>query len=115
MAQADYNTTQPMPLSYARVGEVVYIHAVHAGRRLRRRLLDLGLVRGTCVRVMQRGMGGPVIVAVNQDSRLALGACMSQKIVVSRIPPTANIEEELTISACPNVHLYDEQEDVVLV
>jgi hypothetical protein len=44
-----------------------------------------------------------------------LGACMSQKIVVSRIPPTANIEEELTISACPNVHLYDEQEDVVLV
>ena len=86
MAQADYRSTHPMPLSFACIGEVVYIQEIQAGRKLRRRLTEMGLLRGVCVRVMQRGMGGPVIIAINQDSRLALGACMSQKIIVTRQP-----------------------------
>lgn len=84
MAQKIQHDSQPIPLSFANIGEVVYIHDIQAGRKLRRRLIDLGLLRGVSVRVMQRGMGGPVIIAVNQDSRLALGACMSQKIIVTR-------------------------------
>jgi Fe2+ transport system protein FeoA len=72
------------PLSLAPAGEPLTIVDVRAGRRLRRRLSDLGLVPGAVVEVVQsmhRPGHGPVILAVG-DSRLALGRGASFKVLV---------------------------------
>ena len=69
------------PLSLAPAGEPMTIINVRAGRRLRHRLSNLGLVPGTVVEVVQSLGHGPVILAVG-ESRVALGRGASHKVLV---------------------------------
>jgi ferrous iron transport protein A len=73
-----------MPLSFAAIGETVTLAEVRAGERLRRRLGDLGLNIGMSVRVVQNDSCGQMILAVTNDSRLAIGRGMAIKIMVRR-------------------------------
>ena len=70
-----------MPLAMVAPGEKVRLTAIHGGRRMRKRLADLGLKLGITIRVMQRDRHGPLILAV-KDSRLALGRGMAHRIMV---------------------------------
>jgi Fe2+ transport system protein FeoA len=46
-------------------------------------LADLGLYIGMRVRIVQDDLSGPVILAVKNDSRVAVGRGMAQKILVT--------------------------------
>jgi ferrous iron transport protein A len=70
------------PLSLAPAGEPLTVVDVRAGKRLRHRLADLGLIRGTVVEVVGNLGHGPVILSVG-DTRLALGRGASHKVVVA--------------------------------
>jgi len=71
-----------MPLTMATSGETVRLVAIRGGRRIRRRLADLGLTPGTTLRVIRTDSGGPLIVAFKDNVRLALGHGMAHKIQV---------------------------------
>lgn len=70
------------PLSTAAAGDRLVITALKAGKGLGRRLADLGLPVGTEIEVVHRQHGGRLVVA-RQMSRVALGASMTQKIMVT--------------------------------
>lgn len=70
-----------MPLAMVAPGDEVRLIAIRGGRRMRKRLAELGLNPGLTVRVVQRDGCGPLILAV-KDSRLALGRGMAHKIMV---------------------------------
>ena len=72
-----------MPLSMAQPGETVELVEIRGGQRMRKRLADLGLNVGMEIRVVQGGSTGPKILAVKEDTRLAIGAGMSHKIIVT--------------------------------
>ncbi len=72
-----------MPLSMVSTGQTVIIKDIRGGLRIRRRLLDLGLNHGARVRVVKNQMTGPMIVAVKDDGRLAVGRGMSHHIMVA--------------------------------
>ncbi|MCF7992825.1 MAG: ferrous iron transport protein A [Thiohalocapsa sp.] len=76
------NRTQHSSLTLAMAGEgdEVRITALRAGRGLDRRLTDLGLNIGACIRVVQR-QGGGLIVA-RGEVRIAVGGGMAAKILV---------------------------------
>lgn len=74
---------QTMPLSMVTPGEIVELVHIHGGRKLRKRLADLGLNIGMTVRVMQGDTTGPMIVAVKGDTRLALGRGITHHVVVA--------------------------------
>lgn len=76
------------PLTFATPGEAVVLREIRAGDRLRKRLYALGLNIGMTVRVVQSATSGPLILAVTNDARLAIGHGMAQKIMVSRTPIT---------------------------
>jgi Fe2+ transport system protein FeoA len=72
-----------LPLCLVAPGESARIVRVDEGRKFRKRLADLGLVVGMEVRVVQAAHGaGPMILAVRNDSRLAVGWGMANKIRV---------------------------------
>lgn len=73
-----------VPLSQVAPGERVVLVAIDGGKCLRKRLADLGLNIGTTVRVVQNARFGPMILAVKEDCRLALGRGMAHKILVTR-------------------------------
>jgi Fe2+ transport system protein FeoA len=75
-------TKNVFPLALASQGEQVIIDEFRGGRKLRQRLLDLGLNQGASVRVIKNEMHGPLIIAVKEDGRLALGRGMSHHIMV---------------------------------
>lgn len=70
------------PLSMLRPGEQGELIAFHCKRDVRRRLADLGLNCGECIRVISGDNSGSVILAFKQDARLALGRGMAHKIIV---------------------------------
>lgn len=74
--------TDSFPLTCADHGELLELVEIRAGGKLRQRLFDLGLTVGMTVRVMQRDTCGPLILAVKNDSRLAVGRGMAQKMMV---------------------------------
>jgi ferrous iron transport protein A len=59
----------------------VQVTAIYGGRRLRRRLADLGLNPGMHVRVIQHNGHGPIILGI-KDARMAIGHGMARKIMV---------------------------------
>jgi ferrous iron transport protein A len=73
----------PFPLSLAGEGERVRIVALRAGRGLDQRLTEMGLHVGSEIHVRQRQPGGGLVV-VWGETRLALGAGMAHRILVSR-------------------------------
>ncbi|NLE52768.1 MAG: ferrous iron transport protein A [Chloroflexi bacterium] len=56
---------------------------IRGGRRLRKRLADLGLTLGATLRVVQAHGCGPMIVAVKHDSRMAIGRGIAHKLIVT--------------------------------
>lgn len=72
-----------MPLSLVATGQVVTVQQVNGGRSLRQRLFDLGLNHGAVVQVVQNDMVGPMILAVKEDGRLAVGRGMTHHILVT--------------------------------
>lgn len=77
---ADASTTT---LNRVPSGQTVKLVAIDGGRRLRKRLADLGLTVGQEIRVVQNHFAGPLILAVQHDSRLAIGRGMAHKIHVN--------------------------------
>ena len=71
-----------MPLCMAAPDEEVAVKEIRGGALLRRRLADLGLNVGTPVRIVRSDPSGQLIVALKEDSRLALGCGMAHKIMV---------------------------------
>ena len=70
-----------MPLSMVNTGKKVRLLAVRAGRGLRARLAEMGLVPGAELVVIRNSHHGPFIVSV-KDTRLVLGRGMAHKIEV---------------------------------
>jgi nicotinate-nucleotide--dimethylbenzimidazole phosphoribosyltransferase len=60
--------------------QMVY-NFVAGGRSLRQRLTDMGVVRGTRVKVVKNDMGGPLIISIG-EGRLAVGRGMALRIMV---------------------------------
>lgn len=71
-----------LPLSLAEPGREMILEEITGGRRLGGRLSDMGLVKGTCFKMIQRFRSGPCVIALG-DTRLALGRGMCSKILVS--------------------------------
>lgn len=76
-------TVDTFPLAFATSGDTVALTEIRAGDKLRKHLGELGLNVGMCVHVIKSDCG-QMILAVAQDSRLAVGAGMAQKIIVTR-------------------------------
>ncbi len=72
-----------MPMSMVSSGETVKLVEIRGGRRVRKRLADLGLNIGMSIRVVQGNSSGPMILAVKGDARLAVGRGVAHKIIVS--------------------------------
>ena len=70
------------PLSMARCDQCVRLVGIEGGRTLRRRLCEMGLNPGCKLRVIHASGGGPLILAVKEDTRLALGRGMAHQILV---------------------------------
>jgi Fe2+ transport system protein FeoA len=71
------------PLTCACNGQKLCLKEIRAGGKLRQRLADLGLNTGMSLRVVNCETCGPIILAVTNDSRLAIGRGMAQKIMVA--------------------------------
>jgi len=79
------NTT-PNPsycLSMARPGDLVRVTAVIANKHLKKRLVSMGVLTNSRLRIIQR-RGGATVVGFDA-SRIAIGSSMSQNIMVSTI------------------------------
>jgi len=75
-----------MPLAMASPGEEVRLLEIRGGRNLRKRLADLGLNVDTAFRVITNdNSGGPLILAVKEDARVAVGRGMAHKMMVEPV------------------------------
>lgn len=72
-----------VPLSFVPDGKEVVVQAIRGGMRMRRRLTELGLHQGASIRVLKNDAHGPLIVAVKEHGRLALGRGMAYHILVT--------------------------------
>jgi ferrous iron transport protein A len=75
--------TGSMPLSFVTGGETVTVQEIRGGHGIRRRLTDLGLHQGASIRMIKNDAQGPLIVAVKEHGRLALGRGMAHHILVT--------------------------------
>ncbi|OIQ60566.1 FeoA domain protein [Moorella thermoacetica] len=77
-----------LPLEFLNTGREVVIKEVAGGMSLRRRLTELGLVRGSTIRIIRNDKVGPIIVSPGDGSgggRLAIGRGMAHKIMVEEV------------------------------
>ncbi len=70
-----------LPLGFLQAGCSAVVRECQGGKSLRQRLIELGLVHGTRVRVVKNDRGGPLIISVG-EGRLAIGRGMALKIMV---------------------------------
>ena len=73
-----------LPLVSCKSGQTVVIIRTRGGKRISSRFLDLGLNPGVCLRVIRNDFPGPLILALNDESRLALGKGMARHILVKQ-------------------------------
>lgn len=85
IAAAVLPTHQTLPLSLTAPGERVRVIEIRGGQALLQRLMALGLTEGATVRVVQGDPGGPLLLALKNDTRIALGRGVAQKIMVAAI------------------------------
>ncbi|MEJ2611925.1 MAG: FeoA family protein [Candidatus Thiodiazotropha sp.] len=76
------NDKAPFPLAMAQKDEKVNICSLCGGKGLKTRLTSLGLNVGSEVTILQRRGGN--LVVIRGETRLALGAGMAQKIMVTQ-------------------------------
>ncbi|KUH34771.1 hypothetical protein APY94_00940 [Thermococcus celericrescens] len=69
------------PLSFLNEGTRARITRVTGGRSVLAKLMAIGLVPGSELKVIRNQMAGPLIVAVG-DTQLALGRGLAMKILV---------------------------------
>jgi Fe2+ transport system protein FeoA len=69
------------PLSEVRIGSLVRIGSIEGGKRMGRRLSEMGLRPGAVTEVVSGEGGGPVVLRVD-GTRLALGRGMARRILV---------------------------------
>ena len=74
--------TNIIPLPMASPGKRVKIFSLAGGRGMQERLISMGLGPGSEIEVIRKGAPGPFIIAV-KETRLAVGAGMAQRIMVS--------------------------------
>jgi ferrous iron transport protein A len=72
------------PLLLAAEGERVRVVGTGGGRGMDRKLADLGLVLGSELLIVRRTFDGAMIVA-RDDLRLALGAGIAHRVLVTRL------------------------------
>jgi ferrous iron transport protein A len=70
-----------LPLGFLQTGRDAVVSDLAGGRSLRQRLTDMGVVRGTRVKVVKNDMGGPLIISIG-EGRLAVGRGMALRIMV---------------------------------
>jgi len=70
-----------VPLAMAPEGSLVRIVEIRGGRGIMRRLVDLGFIPGSVVRVLRSFGSGPLLIEV-KGSRVALGRGLAMKILV---------------------------------
>lgn len=78
--------TQPAPsysLAMARPGDLVRVTDVLANKHLKKRLVSMGVLINSRLRIIQR-RGGATVVGFDA-SRIAIGSGMSQNIMVSAV------------------------------
>ncbi len=73
-----------MPLSMASRDKLLEIVSIVGGRNIKQRLSALGLYPGSVIKMVTNDFGGPLIVEVN-NSKIAIGRGMAQKILVNEI------------------------------
>ena len=73
-----------MPLSMANKDKLLKITNIVGGRNVKQRLSALGLYPGSVIKMVTNDFGGPLIVEVN-NSKIAIGRGMAQKILVNEI------------------------------
>jgi len=71
-----------MPLPMVSTGKKIRIVSLAGGRGMQQCLTSMGLCPGSEIEVIRRGAPGPFIIAV-KETRLAVGAGMAQRIMVS--------------------------------
>ena len=71
-----------LPLSMIGSGETVELVEICENCKLRKRLVDLGLNVGSCIRVMQSDPDAPMLLAITCDARLAVGRSTAHRILV---------------------------------
>ncbi len=79
-----------IPLTFAPEGSIVRVVELNVGRGLERRLYELGIFRGSLIKVVKTRGPGPVLIevlgntswSVHSTSRLALGYGVAMKIFV---------------------------------
>ena len=74
------------PLSMATCDHCVRLVDISGSKKIRKRLAELGLNTGCELRVVQHHGGGPIILAVKDDARMALGRGMAHHIMVEASP-----------------------------
>jgi ferrous iron transport protein A len=70
-----------IPLARAKVGDRLCVVNLNADHHTAQRLHHMGFCPGTEVRVISRSLSGSVVVMIG-DTRLGLGARMSQQVMV---------------------------------
>ncbi|MCD6521670.1 ferrous iron transport protein A [Candidatus Calescamantes bacterium] len=73
-----------VPLSLLPPGKEAVIIEIRGGMGWRRRLMELGLMEGMKIKVIQRLFPGPVVIAVG-NARVVLGFGMAQRIMVREV------------------------------
>lgn len=80
MSQAANKHANSYSLSNARPGDLVCVTDVSANKHLKKRLVSMGVLINSRLRVIQR-RGGATVVGFDA-SRIAIGSGMSQNIMV---------------------------------
>ena len=70
-----------LQLSDIRPGDTVIVEAITGGRHLRQKLVNLGMIPGTGIRVVRANRLGPMVLDV-QGSQIMIGAGMAKRIYV---------------------------------
>jgi Fe2+ transport system protein FeoA len=70
-----------IPLTKAKTGQQLELIKIDAGKKVTHRLLDMGLIPGTQLHILQDS-GGPMLIVV-RETRLALGRGLASKLLVS--------------------------------
>ncbi|MDY6788065.1 MAG: FeoA family protein [candidate division WOR-3 bacterium] len=74
---------QSYPLTLAAEYEEVIVHSLHGGRQFRGKCINLGLIPGKRIIIMNKNFRGPCVVKVN-DSKIMIGNKMLSRIFVTK-------------------------------
>ncbi|MBZ0292782.1 MAG: ferrous iron transport protein A [Anaerolineae bacterium] len=71
-----------LPLSLVSPGELAQVVEIREKDAVRQRLNEMGLTPGAEIRVVKTDPSGALIIAVRQDTRLAIGQDTARKILI---------------------------------